>query len=180
MGNIDLNSICNIIILVSAVIIAIKNIYSFFKKPVDTIQERANQREEEHILSLIADHVPEEVERCGQKYADDFQMLMLKIDELKEMQEAQDTQIASIQSKLDLLNNSQMDMMRYDMNRIYYKYLPYHKILACDKKAFIKLYNDYKPMGGNTWIDDLFDQIKDWETVDNQEDLEKKEEEQKS
>jgi len=46
-----------------------------------------------------------------------------------------------------------MDLMRYNMNRLYYKYRPHKKILDCDKKAFIKLYNDYHDMGGNTWID---------------------------
>jgi len=33
----------------SAVIIASKNIYSFFKKPVDDIQERARVNEEQRI-----------------------------------------------------------------------------------------------------------------------------------
>jgi hypothetical protein len=43
--------------------------------------------------------------------------------------------------------------MRYNMNRIYYKYQPYKKILEYDKKAFMKFYKDYHQMGGNTWID---------------------------
>ena len=184
MGNIDLNSICNVIILVSAVIIAVKNIYGFFKKPVDTLQERATEREEEHIRTVLRDSIPEIFEdHCGainEKYDKDLEKVIEKIDELKEMQVAQNTQITSIQDKLDLLNNAQMDMMRYNMNRIFYKYLPYKKILACDKKAFTKLYNDYKSMKGNTWIDDLYNQIKDWAIVETQEDLEKKEEEQKS
>jgi len=47
-------------------------------------------------------------------------------------------------------------MMRYNMNKIYYQYRPYKKILSADKKAFIKIYNDYKPMGGNSWIDALY------------------------
>ena len=33
------------------------------------------------------------------------------------------------------------------MNRLYYKYRPFKKILDCDKKAFIKLYKDYHEMG---------------------------------
>jgi len=52
-----------------------------------------------------------------------------------------------------------MDLMRYNMNRLYYKYRPFKKILDCDKKAFMKLYNDYHDMGGNTWIDSLYNEV---------------------
>ena len=63
-------------------------------------------------------------------------------------------------------------MMRYNMNKIYYKYRPYKKILSADKKAFIKIYNDYKPMGGNNWIDALFAEVKDWPIVEDASELE--------
>jgi len=62
-------------------------------------------------------------------------------------------------------------MMRYDMNKIYYKYRPYKRILSADKKAFIKIYNDYKSMDGNTWIDALYAELKDWQIVEDQSEL---------
>ena len=62
-------------------------------------------------------------------------------------------------------------MMRYDMNKIYYKYRPYKKILSADKKAFIKIYNDYKSMDGNTWIDALYAELKDWLIVEDADEL---------
>ena len=58
------------------------------------------------------------------------------------------------------------------MNRLYYKYRPFKKILDCDKKAFIKLYNDYKPMGGNSWIDALYNEVVTWEIIENENELE--------
>jgi len=42
---VNLQSICNVIILVSAVIIAAKNIYAFVKKPVDDLHSRVNEQE---------------------------------------------------------------------------------------------------------------------------------------
>jgi hypothetical protein len=36
-GGFSLNELANLIILISAVIIAAKNIYAFFKKPVDDL-----------------------------------------------------------------------------------------------------------------------------------------------
>jgi len=62
-------------------------------------------------------------------------------------------------------------MLRYNMNRIYYKYRPYQKILDADKKAFIKLYNDYKPMGGNSWIDSLYQELVNWPIIEFEEEL---------
>ena len=57
-------------------------------------------------------------------------------------------------------------MLRYDMNKLYYKYRPYKKILSADKKAFMKLYQDYKMMDGNTWIDALYAEVVDWPIVE--------------
>ena len=51
--NFTLQDLCNLIVLIGAVIIAIKNIYGFFKKPVDTIQDRVEEKEEKHIIDVI-------------------------------------------------------------------------------------------------------------------------------
>ena len=43
----------------SAVIIAVKNIYGFFKKPVDSIQGRARANEESHIKEVVTATIDE-------------------------------------------------------------------------------------------------------------------------
>ena len=58
MGEITLQEVCNIIILVGAAIGAITTIYKFLKKPVDDIQELANQKEEKHIEQVIDARMP--------------------------------------------------------------------------------------------------------------------------
>lgn len=184
---ISLTDICNIIVLVSAVIIAGTNIWNFFKKPVDNMQERANAREEEHIEEVIDRRVPDLLaehservkgertheEACrAQSIKDDIIAAVDdSIEELKLMTVEQDKQLSSIRKSMDLLTQSQMDMMRYDMNKIYYKYRQYKKILSADKKAFIKIYNDYKLMDGNTWIDTLYGELKDWPIVEDESEL---------
>lgn len=94
-----------------------------------------------------------------------------KIEELKEITLDQGTEIKQIQKSVNLLNASQMDLMRYNMNSLYYKYRPYKKILDCDKKAFIKFYTDYHSMGGNTWIDSLYKEVMSWEIVEDETEL---------
>ena len=79
----------------------------------------------------------------------------------------------NIIEKLDKLTNSSNDLLRKDMTDIYYKYLPYKKILQYDKKCFVKLYNDYGAQGGNTYIDTIWEEIQTWEVVLDKDELEK-------
>ena len=44
-------------------------------------------------------------------------------------------------------------------------------MLNADKKAFMKLYHDYKLMDGNTWIDALYSEVKDWPIVEDESEL---------
>lgn len=162
--NITLQGVCNIIILVSAVIIAAKNIYGFFKKPVDDLHNRAQEVEEKHIEEVLAKKLPGEVEKRQETIID-------SLEEIKGLVLDQQHNFDKIQKSVDLLNTSQMDLMRYNMNRLYYKYRPFKKILDCDKKAFIKLYNDYHDMGGNTWIDALYNEVMAWEIVQDENEL---------
>ena len=185
--HLTLNEISSFVILIGAVVVAIKNIYGFFKKPVESIQSRSNTREEQHIEEVIERRVPillakhSDDVRMERKIEDQAMMDQIKdsigtmfdekVEELKEISLDQGQEIKSIKKSVDLLNSSQMDMMRYNMNRIYYKYRPYRKILDCDKKAFLKFYTDYHEMGGNTWIDSLYPEVMRWETVENEEEL---------
>ena len=164
LQNITLTQVCNVIVLISAVIIASKNIWSFFRKPVDDIQARAAEREEAHIEEILQREMPGLLE-------ENCHTIMGSLDELKTMTLGQEDKLNKIQNSIDLLNQSQLDMMRYDMNKIYYKYRPYKKILSADKKAFLKIYHDYKSMDGNTWIDTLYSELKDWPIVEDESEL---------
>lgn len=78
-----------------------------------------------------------------------------------------------LNSKIDLLTKSSNDLLRMDMNEIYYRYLPYKKILDYDRKCFIKLYDDYVEQGGNSYIQDINTELRSWEIVATKEDLTK-------
>lgn len=99
------------------------------------------------------------------------------IEEIKEMTFSQQEEINDIKNMAYKNQQSQMDLMRAKMNTIYYKYLPYKKILDYDKKAFLRIYQDYREQGGNTWIVDLHDQLVTWETVRDRGELHQSEEE---
>ena len=164
MEGLTLQQICNLIILFSAVIIAGKNIYGFFKKPVDDLSTKAHKKEEKHIEEVIDKKMPDIVqENCN--------IMMQSLNNIETMVGEQKADLAYIQESIDLLNSSNLDLMRYNMNSLYYKYRPYKKILDCDKKAFMKFYNDYHQMGGNTWIDALYNEVLTWEIVEDEDEL---------
>ena len=163
-GGINLQEVCNIIILVSAVIIAGKNIYGFLKKPVDDLHNHAQNAEKKHIEEVLKERLPKEIDKKQEAILD-------SLEEVKALVLDQQQDLNKIQKSVDLLNVSQMDLMRYNMNRLYYKYRPFKKILDCDKKAFMKLYNDYHDMGGNTWIDTLHNEVMLWEIVEDESEL---------
>lgn len=114
----------------------------------------------------------EQEKKAEQKWAEQVNEIVSSI--VKPIQDSvlkQETQINTIE-KITLLNQeSQMDLMRAKMNSIYYKYLPFKKILDYDRKAFLKLFEDYRAQNGNTWILDLHDQLIEWEVVTEEEDL---------
>ena len=182
-----LEEISSAVILIAAVIAAIKTIYGFFKKPVDDLQAKAKKEEEKHIEEVLEKKMPnllaQHSERVkGERKTEDkcmaesitnkvIQVVDNKIEELMLMTKAQDSQLSDISQSITLLNQSQLDMLRYNMNKLYYKYRPYKKMLSADKKAFMKLYHDYKMMDGNTWIDALYAEVVEWPIVEDQDEL---------
>lgn len=158
IGGIALQQLCNYIILVSAVIIAGKNIYAFFKKPVDDIQDKVRIAEEQRIKAILQREAPT---LCATMQKE----VMLSLEELKAQNKDQYNALNKLQASINLINETELDTMRYQMNRLYYKYRPYKKILDYDKKAFLKFYNDYHSRGGNTWIDSIYPEVASWEVV---------------
>lgn len=58
LENITLGTVANVIILISAVIIAVKNIYAFIKKPVDSVTAKTRAEEEKRIEDVLKREVP--------------------------------------------------------------------------------------------------------------------------
>lgn len=160
-----LDEICDVIILVSAVIIAWKNIYGFFKAPVVDLQEKARVAEEEHIQEVLEKKLPSIVEKNHESIID-------SLEEVKEIVLDQQKDLDNISKSIKDVNKSQVDLMKYHFSKLYYKYRPYKKMLSSDKKAFMELYEDYHKLGGNTWVTSLYDEVKNWEAVEDESQLE--------
>lgn len=73
--------------------------------------------------------------------------------------------------KLSKLTKSSNDMLRKDIVKIYYKYLPYKKILQYDKEFVCAVYQDYHNQDGNSFIDGIMKEIRTWLVVLAEEEL---------
>lgn len=102
-----------------------------------------------------------------QKFTQDFvnQFVPPLMDQLNQQDE-------KLFQKIDQLRTSSNDMLRKEMTDIYYKYLPYKKILQYDKECFLKLYYDYAAQDGNSYIKDVYEELKEWPVVLSKKDLE--------
>lgn len=99
-----------------------------------------------------------------EEFANDFadRYVVKIIDEIKRTDEKQN-------KKIDKLITSSNDILRKELVTIYYCYLPYKKIPVYIKKRFMKLYYDYHDQGGNSFIDEVFDEVKEWKVVETEE-----------
>lgn len=84
--------------------------------------------------------------------------------ELKERDSEQDR-------KLNCLIHSSNDMMRAEIVKIYYRYLPHKKMLQHSRELLNKLFHDYHDQGGNSFIEDIYNEMKTWPVVNNDKDL---------
>lgn len=63
------------------------------------------------------------------------------------------------------IREGQKCLLRADMLNIYYKNGEHNKIRQYEKENFIFEYRAYKALGGNSFIDDIFEEVRRWEVT---------------
>ena len=169
-----LQEICNVIILISAVIIACKNIYAFVKKPVKDISDKINQKEEAHIEAIIQKEVPillkkhDEDNKVERKQEEEQQVnsIIEAIDEkMVKIKKIDIEEMENIKKTILDLRNAQISVLRYGMIDIYEHFSNENKIPQIDKEAFEYMYECYRQMGGNGYIDKIYKELSSWEVI---------------
>ena len=61
--------------------------------------------------------------------------------------------------------NGQKSLLRSDMLRIYYKNRESGIIHQYDYENFVYLYEAYKALKGNSFIDKIYSEVKEWEII---------------
>lgn len=134
----DFQEICNWIVLISAVLIALKNIVGWIGKTFGLFKKRQDRA----LVQEIKQEILAEINPT-----------------LKEIKELLDKQGQSI----DVLQQGTKDVLRQKIMDIYYAHRHERKYTLHEKEKLTELYKDYKKEGGNSYIDKYYNRMKDWE-----------------
>ena len=161
---------CDIIILVSALCIAITNIYNFFAKPTSKLKKKKTEELNNQISGILDEKLPEillehDLE-TRQKYLNEIKTEVLTDikDTLDSIYKLNLEQNESIKT----LSQGNKDMLRQRIMDIYYTYRDEKKLPIHKKEALDELYKDYKAEGGNSYIDKYHNRMKLWEVYDDE------------
>ncbi len=67
--------------------------------------------------------------------------------------------------KIKRLANGTKCQLRSEMLKIYYRNSESGEIRQYEYENFIYLYDAYKALGGNSFIDKIYSEVKDWEVI---------------
>ena len=67
--------------------------------------------------------------------------------------------------KIDAICEGQRGLLRSDMLRTYYRHHASGTIRQYEYEAFLRCYAAYKALGGNSFIDKIAEEIKNWDVM---------------
>lgn len=160
--------ICNGIVFISAVFIAIKNIAEMFGKPIRLLKKKNDTEFEAKVTAIINKVMPDLF------LAHDLQTKTTYLADrqryLEEIKNAVIQQIGTQLSNVDALaaqykalEISAKDVLREKIVCLYESNKDRRKLRHFECRALDQYYKDYKDMGGNSYIDILYDRMKMWD-----------------
>lgn len=73
--------------------------------------------------------------------------------------------VCRLVKKLDAICEGQRGLLRSDMLRTYYRHHTTGTIRQYEYEAFLRCYDAYKALGGNSFIDKIAEEVKTWEVL---------------
>ena len=163
----QLQTICNIIIIVGGAIIAIKNVAEWFGKPIRLFKKKSDNIFEERVIAILTKILPnmflEHDLETRNKYLSDRQAYLqdIKSEVLKSIQ-GELGQVAQLTKQYEALVISAKDVLREKIMAIYHKNKRDRVLTVSEKEALDQYYIDYKAMKGNSYIDKYYKRMKTW------------------
>jgi hypothetical protein len=67
--------------------------------------------------------------------------------------------------KMELVAEGVKCQLRSDMLQIYYRHIESGSIRQYEYENFVMLYEAYKALGGNSFIDKIYEEVKTWKVI---------------
>lgn len=141
------------LILAGTVAVALMNIGKLF----DDSGRFIKKKNDSHIEEIIDEKLPQYLQENNKNINE-------KLDKILEINQEQTR-------KIEQLEDSNTDMLRREIKKIYGKYRAFKKISQYDKIDCTKLVEDYRAENGNTYVEDLWAEIRTWEVVDSEDEI---------
>lgn len=154
-----MQTICNIIIIIGSVVVAIKNIAEWCGKPITFLKNQQDKVLDEKVRQIVNRLMPELMEKYGKIMQDQcyeaivasMQVRLQKIDILS--------------TQYEVLAIGTKDVIREKIMGIYYKHREDRTLYESEREALDQYYKDYKALGGNSYIDKRYNRMRTWEVI---------------
>lgn len=168
MSLINIQTICDYVVLISAVLIATSNIYKFFKKPVDKASLALKKEVIQDLEEVLPKYLEEQdkklkaqiestqkqcVEEAAKKASNINNDLLLEIKEINLEQT----------KSINVMNESLKDLLRQQIMGIYYKFEDKKSLPRSARRRLDTLYKDYRAQDGNSYITEYYEEMCRWE-----------------
>jgi hypothetical protein len=160
--------ICNAIIFIGGLCLAIDRIAKALGKPINLFKQKTDEAFKEKVIVVLNEVMP------GLFLAHDHEVRIKYLaDRLKYLEEIKDAVEKDVGDKLNNVDNlanlyksleiSAKDVLREKIVCMYESNKDTRRLKHFERRALDQYYKDYKVMGGNSYIDILYDRMKTWE-----------------
>lgn len=191
--NFDLQTVCNFIILISATIVAATNIYKFFANSGKGIKSKVDQAKEDQerefnekvdtriqvivppmleaqaraltasFGGLLDKHLPKRLEAHDEEKRDQY-VCDIKEEVVSDLQEKIDT-VDTHEEQMNVFTEVLKELLRERIMEIYRRNKKDQMLDAHERHELKQAYRSYKSINGNSYIDDYYAIMEEWETV---------------
>ena len=171
----DLQSLCNIIILVGGAIVAVKNIAEWIGKPIKLFKKKSDKDFDKKVVAIIKREMPEiflehDLDVKSRYLADRQNYLNeIKGEVLRSIQ-GELGQVSTLATQYEALVISAKDVLREKIMQLYFKNKKDRTLTFHEKEALDQYYKDYKAIKGNSYIDRYYNRMKLWTVLQDDED----------
>lgn len=171
------SEICDWIVLIGAVTIALTNIYNFFAKPRKKAKDKKDAELKTQIETTLDKKMPDILLKhdleTRDKYLADRQQYLVDIKN-EVLEDTKDTLEGILRLNLEqneaieVLITTSKDILRQRIMNIYHTYKFEKRMPIHAKEALNELYKDYKAEKGNSYIDKYYNRMIAWEIYDDE------------
>ena len=166
----DIGALCDVIILVAAVCVAVSQIWGFLAKGSKKAKQALDDAQKEQIKVVLKELLPDALRahdlEVRDRYKADRQRYLEEIkkqvaDELG----CEVSTVVSVKENVDRLVDHAKNELREKILTIFHRNKKNRSLEEHEREALEQYYKDYKMLKGNSFIDRYYNKMQCWETI---------------